>query len=346
MTKQTTTHNTLEELPLPLLAHCMNNLTICNLLKVFSTCTKFYDLQDNRVFWKHLCFCIASRSPYPAWCKCTNSDAKLVNYWRNGYLRLRRVTADDVVPFLLKYRYSDSISHTTPSSDYDHHIKIVMLGDPAVGKESIATRFLRNVFLKDKSHVGVAYGQRTMYHSCGARLFVQVWFGNTIKAHTDLFDLDTHVMRDAHVILACYDITNEQSMVHLEKWIRAYRDNVCSGDSQDMHLAPLVVCAAKSDMEAKRKIDKKKGQEFAARNDAYAFFETSAKTGYNVELMFEDILTPASRSVFRKYVSDQIAGTHTSENRWGGASPPELLDPTKPTSLVCGIDQTLLCPIL
>jgi len=341
MTKQTT-QNTLEELPLPLLAHCMNNLPICNLLKVFSTCTKFYDLQENRIFWKHLCFCISSQSPYPVWCKCTNSDAKLVNYWRNGYLRLRRVTSDDLVPFLLKYRYSGSEERT---SDYDQRIKIVMLGDPLVGKESIATRFLRNVFLKDKSHAGVAYGQRTMYHSCGARLFVQVWFNNAMKEHTDLIDLDPLVMRDAHVILACYDITNEQSMETLEKWIRAYRDNVCSGNSQDMHLAPLVICGTKMDLNGTRKIDKKKGQEFAERNDACAFFETSAKTGHNVELMFEEILTPASTSVFRKYVSDQIAGTHTTETRWNSLSP-TLSDPTKPTTLFCGIDQTLLCPIL
>jgi len=200
-------------------------------------------------------------------------------------------------------------------------------------------------FLKDKSHVGVAYGQRTMYHSCGARLFVQVWFNNSVKAHEDLIDLDSHIVRDAHVILACYDITNEHSMEVLEKWIRAYRDNVCRGNSQDMHLAPLVVCGAKSDLESTRKIEKKKGLEFAARNAAYAFFETSAKTGLNVELMFEEILTPASTSVFRKYVSDQIEGTHKTQIRWG-ASSPTLSDPTKPAALFCGIDQTLLCPIL
>lgn len=123
MTKQTV-HINLQELPLPLLAACFNQLSIRHLVRVFCLCTKFYNLQDDGLFWKYMCFCISLQPPYlncggcptyewvtfiqfifPVWCKCCTNATQQVNYWRNGYLRMKDVD-DDVPSFLLKHRYT------------------------------------------------------------------------------------------------------------------------------------------------------------------------------------------------------------------------------------------------
>jgi len=244
------------------------------------------------------------------------------------------MTYDEIRSLLLKPRLSGELDY-----DYDHAIKIVLLGNPTCGKESLATRFLRNVFLKDKTHIGVSYGMRTM-EAYGARLFVQVWF-NTVQKPEELLALRTDLIRNAHIVIACYDVTDGNSLDGLETWIKCYKSYACDGGIQDMHLSSLVVCGTKIDMKESRKIQANRAQEFAEKHEAHAHFETSSKNGRNVELMFESVLQPAATCLIKKQLSEQISDTGAKKVIYNLPS----LDKRPPT-LFCGLDQTLLCPIL
>ena len=82
-------------------------------------------------------------------------------------------------------------------------------------------------------------------------------------------------VRGAAIIFLIYDISDNNSFANIEQWI-----NFIKQINTDESL--LVLCGNKSDLP--RKINYKDANELAQKNDMM-FFETSAKTGSNINLM-------------------------------------------------------------
>ena len=87
--------------------------------------------------------------------------------------------------------------------------------------------------------------------------------------------------------LIVYDITDKKTFENVATWLNECRD-MCYKD--------ILICLVgnKTDLEEKRVVSKEEGQKFADDN-GLLFFETSAKSGENIEEMFnkctEDIVT-------------------------------------------------------
>ena len=82
-------------------------------------------------------------------------------------------------------------------------------------------------------------------------------------------------VRGAAIIFLIYDISDNNSFANIENWI-TFIKQINTDESL------LVLCGNKSDLQ--RKINYKDGYELAQKNDMM-FFETSAKTGNNINLM-------------------------------------------------------------
>mgnify|MGYP002622030440 CR=1 FL=1 len=82
-------------------------------------------------------------------------------------------------------------------------------------------------------------------------------------------------VRGAAIIFIIYDLSDNNSFQNLEKWI-----NFIKQINTDESL--IILCGNKNDLE--RKIAYKEGYELA-HNNGMMFFETSAKTGNNINLM-------------------------------------------------------------
>jgi small GTP-binding protein len=78
-------------------------------------------------------------------------------------------------------------------------------------------------------------------------------------------------------IMLTYDISNEESFNHLNKWIEHIKEN-SSG-------SPVILIGNKSDLEKERKVSKENGETFAKSHNLL-FFEASAKNGTNVNESF------------------------------------------------------------
>lgn len=88
-------------------------------------------------------------------------------------------------------------------------------------------------------------------------------------------------IKDATVAIVCYDITNADGFRSVEKWIddaRAIREDDVL----------LILVGNKADMESQRQVTLQQGREYAESKNLL-FFETSAKTGSNVKLLFNEL---------------------------------------------------------
>nr|XP_057931006.1 ras-related protein Rab-28 isoform X3 [Doryrhamphus excisus] len=98
----------------------------------------------------------------------------------------------------------------------DRQLKIVVIGDGACGKTSLATRFAQEAFGKQyKQTIGLDFFLKRISLPGNLNVALQVWDigGQTLGGKM----LDKYVY-GAHGVLLVYDITNYQSFENLEDW--------------------------------------------------------------------------------------------------------------------------------
>ena len=158
--------------------------------------------------------------------------------------------------------------------------KIIVVGDGAVGKTSLARRFTTGSFTEDyKMTIGVGFfvKQSTIQTFSGEeQITLQIW--DTAGQERFSFILDTY-FRGANGGLLVYDVTYKSSFDSLSNWLEQIVRN-CEG-------IPIIMVGNKIDLE--REVSFDEAQEFATEHE-FDYVETSAKSGENVEDVF-DILT-------------------------------------------------------
>ncbi|KAK9110994.1 hypothetical protein Scep_018513 [Stephania cephalantha] len=171
----------------------------------------------------------------------------------------------------------------------DYVFKTVLIGDSAVGKSQILSRFARNEFSIDsKATIGVEFQARTLeidHKSVKA----QIWDTagqERYRAVTSAY------YRGAVGALLVYDITKRQSFDHVPRWLDELRGHA------DKNIV-IILIGNKSDLENDRAVPAEDAKEFAEKEGLY-FMETSALEATNVETAFLTVLTAIFNIVNRK----------------------------------------------
>ena len=84
-------------------------------------------------------------------------------------------------------------------------------------------------------------------------------------------------IKDSQAFIVIYSITSRQSFENTQKFI-----NQIKSVKYNLTELPVVLIGNKSDLENMRQVSTEEAQEFANTN-SFKFFETSAKTGKNVD---------------------------------------------------------------
>jgi small GTP-binding protein len=161
-------------------------------------------------------------------------------------------------------------------------LKIVLLGDGAVGKTAIQTRYTKGFFREDyKVTIGMQYAVKVcdIVASSGQKqqLRLQIW---------DLAGQERfHFMRSAFIegskgAVLVYDVTKRKSFDNLDAWLTEL-SNAIGGK------VPMVLVGNKTDL-PDRVVSSKEGKAFAKKN-GLAFLEASAKTGDQIDDVFMEI---------------------------------------------------------
>ena len=163
----------------------------------------------------------------------------------------------------------------------DAVFKICIFGDGGVGKTTLVNKYLTGVFKNSTMTIGIDFHIKTLDID-GIKVRLQIWdFAGEERFR---FLLPSYIIGASGGIFM-YDITRFSSLKNLNNWLEVLNNKASAIEEQ----IPILLVGGKIDLEEKRAIDKEMGFETAKENNLCGFIETSAKTGQNVDLIFETI---------------------------------------------------------
>eukprot|EP00698_Gefionella_okellyi_P018074 TRINITY_DN5391_c0_g1_i3.p1 TRINITY_DN5391_c0_g1~~TRINITY_DN5391_c0_g1_i3.p1 ORF type:complete len:438 (+),score=114.47 TRINITY_DN5391_c0_g1_i3:168-1481(+) len=174
----------------------------------------------------------------------------------------------------------------SPSGDYRHLVKLVLLGPDMSGKSALMTRFCESKFLDTYlATIGVEFMIRTVSFADQPQLSgednnvkMQIWD----SAGQERFQsISFNWYRKVEAFAVVYDMTNRQSF---ERALLVH-DSLQRCKTAGSEYQNVVLVANKSDLAAQRAVSTHEGI-MAARALKWLYVETSAFTGENVETLF------------------------------------------------------------
>ena len=162
----------------------------------------------------------------------------------------------------------------------NNNIKIIVIGDQAVGKSSLLMRYCEGNFtLNMMGTAGIDFKRKiieinktklsiTFYDSAGHDRFRHI--------------TKTHYQGSKGIVLV-YDVTDKASFTNVNEWINNIKENADSN-------AEIILIGNKIDLDSDRIISYEDGLELA-KQYGVSFIETSAKSNDGVDKAFMKIIT-------------------------------------------------------
>ena len=161
-----------------------------------------------------------------------------------------------------------------------YRFKVVLVGNEAVGKTSLILRFVNQTFAENYiPTLGVNFMTKDIELEGEGEIRLVIWdIGGqaTWKAKLPLYLKGT----DGAIVI--FDLTRTATFVSLEDWISKVQ--AIAGAN-----TPFIVVGNKCDLQDLLKVKDKEVKKFLKKQNYSTFFQSSAKTGVNVEEFFKSI---------------------------------------------------------
>ena len=165
-----------------------------------------------------------------------------------------------------------------PNKDYDYLFKIMLIGNSGVGKTCLLYRYSSDSFNPAYVYtVAIDFKIKTIRLN-GKTIKLQIW---DTAGQERFRSITLSFYRGIIGFLLVYDVTNEESFDCIGKWLR----NINEKANEE---AVCMIIGNKCDMEDKRVVSTKQGQELADCH-RIPLMETSCKTSINIERVFNEI---------------------------------------------------------
>ena len=159
------------------------------------------------------------------------------------------------------------------TNNFDDRINIFALGNSEVGKTCFILKFTDNVF--QEVHLmtaGIDLKTKIINHSNGKKYKINFY---DTAGQERYRSISVNSVKNSDGIVLMYDITKQKSYDDLNIWMDSIKQIKKEG-------FPMVLVGNKCDLEEKRIVGEEEGKELAAKF-GLKFFETSNKTGQNIE---------------------------------------------------------------
>lgn len=215
----------------------------------------------------------------------------------------------------------DTLSNLTNSSSssllsnfeftYRNSIKILIIGDSTVGKTALLEHYDTKEFKKSYiTTIGIDFKVKKIIYKNNPKK-ITIW---DTAGQERFRTITTAYYRGSHGILLTYDITNRISFENMNRWMK----DIKAGTSEGII---IIIVGNKSDLLNERQVSEEEGQAFADRHNCL-FFETSAKSGKNVEKSFDKLI----HSVFDKIEKEMSDHENVLRFSKGNSSETIVLD--------------------
>ena len=170
-------------------------------------------------------------------------------------------------------------AHEETPEQFEYIYKIIVCGDPGVGKTSSILRFTDNAFRRSYlPTIGVNVSKKKIVHDSTALQFI-IW---DIAGQMKFKQFRAPFYEGANGILLVFDRTNPESLATISKW---YKD--IATHLKDTEIKGFLL-GNKSDLKDKTKVSTLEASALAYELNL-EYIETSALTGENINEVFETL---------------------------------------------------------
>ncbi len=159
-------------------------------------------------------------------------------------------------------------------------MRFITIGDSATGKSSLVLRYAKDRWDDSPTAtVGVDLRIKTVRMS-GRTVKLKIW---DTAGQEQYRTITKSFYRGAHAVIMVYDITSQSSFKSMKRWMEDVDEYAGPG-------VEVVVIGNKCDLVQKRAVGQELGQRFCDEFKV-RLFETSAKTGKNVDAAFSYLVS-------------------------------------------------------
>ena len=198
-----------------------------------------------------------------------NSDIRTVMYKKIVYY----------IIVMEEHQEIDSLLHmviTEDMTNFDLSYKLIIIGETGVGKSCLMLRGTKDEFREDHDvTIGVEYGSFSLkIRDKSVKIYIWDTAGQeTFQSIAKVF------YKGSQCIFLVYDMTIESSFAKLSTWLKEIRETASVN-------AMIILVGNMLDLEQRRAVSREKALEFQRKEKLDGFFETSAKSGANVQDLF------------------------------------------------------------
>ena len=164
-------------------------------------------------------------------------------------------------------------------SEPDITLKILLIGDSYVGKTSLLLQYIeRECPENHMATIGVEFRDKIIQID-NKKVKLQVWDTSGQERYRSI---TKNFYRNADGVMFVCDVTKEKTFDNIKNWLIDSEQN-----SNNSNFKKILV-GNKIDLKEERAIDTQQLQNFANKKEMN-FYETSAKDGTNVDLIFTEL---------------------------------------------------------
>ena len=146
--------------------------------------------------------------------------------------------------------------------------KVVLVGDSHVGKSCLLLRFTEGRFFPCPAiTIGMEFATVSL-----PRVRLQIWDTSGLEVFRAI---TRGIYRGARMILIVYDVTDRRTFLNLPGWVHD-----CDPET------PRILVGNKCDRGGERQVTTQEARAFAVSHGMCSYYETSAYTNENVDLLF------------------------------------------------------------
>ena len=167
--------------------------------------------------------------------------------------------------------------------------KLCIFGEARVGKTSLTRRYLTGIFDLDVTMTMGAEIFVKYIEIENKRIALQIWdFGGEEKFK---FLLPIYAT-GSNAGIFMFDLTREATLKKIDDWLTVFKKGIAPNEEK----IPILMVGGKLDLQEERSCSKEDAVNLLKTHDLHYYIECSAKTGENIERIFEIIANAVTKS--------------------------------------------------